>query len=195
MRVALLSTASFLAASLAGACSSSSSKAHDAAGSETAADTGAADADDCSTATSSVTISGALSGTRDGLPGTVTSWSSANDLTVVLMSASFGTPFYTTYSFLFPGKPSKTTYTDTTTGLSCGVTVGDSSVIGSGWRASKAIMEKADQGTCSLTLTSLTPLPFPLIPTTYCVHGTVQAMLPADPSLSSTGTVTLSATF
>jgi hypothetical protein len=183
-----------LAASLALACSSSnSSTSHDGAGNEAAADTGVTD--DCSTATSSVTISGALSGTRDGLPGTITSWSNANDLTEVLMSASFGTPFYTFYSFLFPGKPSTTTYSDATTGMSCAVTVGDSSAIGSGWRASKAIMEKADQGTCSLTLTSLVELPFPLIPTTYCPHGTVQATLPADPSLSSTGTVTLSATF
>ena len=75
------------------------------------------------------------------------------------------------------------------------VTVGDSSVIGSGWRASKALMEDADQGTCSLTFTSLTALPFPLTPTTYCPHGSVQATLPADPKLSSIGTVTLSATF
>ena len=192
MRAVPLCTTVALIALLAGACSSNS-MTHDAAGSEGGADTGGTD--DCSTATSSVTISGALSGTREGLPGTVTSWSSANDMTEVLMSASFGTPFYTGYSFLFPGKPSTTTYTDATAGLSCGIIVGDSNVIGSGWRASKAVMEDADQGACSLTFTSLTALPFPLTPTTYCAHGSVQATLPADPMLSSTGTVTLSATF
>jgi len=196
VRVDPLGTTLAVAVSLAGACGSGGGTTRDAAGSEAAADIVAGDgADDCSTATSTVTITGALSGTRSGLPGTVASWSSVNDMTEVLMSASFGMPFYTTYSFLFPGKPTTTTYTDATAGMSCAVVVGDSAVVGSGWRASKAIMENADQGTCTLTFTSLTELAFPLTPTNYCAHGSVQATLPADPMAASTGVVTLSATF
>lgn len=194
MRAVQRRTAVLLAASFVGACSNGGGGASDAsAAGETAAEMGAVD--DCSTATSTVTIAGALAGTRTGLPATATSWSSANDMTEVLMSASFGTPFYTTYSFLFPGKPVVATpYTEATAGISCGVAVGDSAVVGSGWRASKAL-EKADQGTCTLTFTSLTALPFPLIPVDYCAHGTVQATVPADPSLGSTGVITYSATF
>ena len=107
-----------LAASLAGACSSSSMHARDAADSETAADTGAPRRLlDCDQQRDH--LRSAVGDARRPAR-TVTSWSSANDMTEVLMSASFGTPFYTTYSFLFPGKPSTTTYTDATAGLSCG---------------------------------------------------------------------------
>jgi hypothetical protein len=135
-----------------------------------------------------VTVSGAFTGTRS-VPETAASWSSDTDQGKVLMDAQSGTPFLTGWSFMFPGKPMTTTYTDATTGLSCVVTLSDSTDPHSGWLAEQGVSGVTSQGTCSLTLTSVTAWLTASNQTQYCVHGTAQATMPAKPGSTSTGTV------
>src|SRR5262245_50929722 len=139
--------------------------------------TGGGDAGDCE-ADSSLTASGAFSGTRTA-PAAAASHGTANDTGAVLVSAQFGTPFLSSWSFTFTGAPGPTTYTDSTPGLGCAATVADSANPTDTWIASKGVQGTPDQGTCALTLTSVTPTLMLSAQTQYCVHGTMQATLQA----------------
>jgi hypothetical protein len=154
---------------------------------------GGADAGDCE-AESTITVSGALTGTRSA-PAPTASQGTANDVSSVNVSAQFGTPFLSVWSFTFTGAPGLTVYTEATSGLSCGASVTDPADLNRSWLASKGVSGTPDQGTCSITFTSVTPTLMLAGQTQYCVHGTVQATMPARPGSTATGTVTLSASF
>jgi hypothetical protein len=149
-------------------------------------------------ADSMITVAGALAGTRSA-PAAASSWSTSNGTGMVLVDAQFGTPFLSGWSFIFMGQPALTTYTEATAGLSCVVTAsqapGEAGATNVIWEANKGVMGTADQGTCSLTLTSVTPTLMLTSQTQYCVHGSVQAMLPPKPGGAATGMVTLTASF
>lgn len=152
------------------------------------------DAGDCS-ATGTITLSGAFTGTRSDAPAPGASWSNGNDTGVVQDSIQFGTPFLAGWSFIFPGKPMLATYTEATSGLSCTITVSDPATPTSTWIAVNGVSGTASQGACSLTLTAITPSLVTSNQTQYCAHGTVAATLPANPGSTATGTVTFGASF
>jgi hypothetical protein len=176
------------------ACGSSGGSGVDsggAAGSDGAAST---DADDCS-ADSMITVSGALTGTRSA-PAAASHWSVPNDNGVVLVDAQFGPSFLSGWSFTFNGKPTVgTSYTEATPGLSCVVTAADPATPTNVWIARKGVSGSPDQGTCSLSITSLSPTLVQADVTQYCAHGTVTATLPPKPGGTQSGDVTLMATF
>jgi hypothetical protein len=148
-------------------------------------------------ADSMITVAGALTGTRTA-PAAASSWSTSSGNGTAQVDAQFGTPFLAGWSFIFTGQPQATSYTDATAGVSCVITAAPTSEAGGTtevWEANKGVTGTADQGTCSLTLTSVTPTLMLTSQTQYCVHGTVQATLPPKPSGTATGTVTFTASF
>jgi hypothetical protein len=188
----LLLAAAFAACGGGGTKGPSDSGAQGGSGGGGAAEAGT-DAGSCDAA-STITVSGALTGTRSALAAGA-SWSTADNTGAVFTSTESATPFQSAWSFTFTGQPSLTTYTQTTPGLSCVVTAGDPAAPTGGWEANRGVMGTPDQGTCSLTLTSVTPTLMLTSQTQYCVHGSVQATLPAKTSGPSTGTVMLTASF
>jgi hypothetical protein len=178
------------------ACGSSNNPAADGGGGGGGGGAGGSgsDADDCS-ATGTITLSGAFTGTRSDAPAPGANWSNTNDTGVVQDSIQFGTPFLAGWDFIFPGKPMVTTYTEATTGLSCTITASDPATPTSTWMAVNGVSGTTSQGTCSLTLTAVTPSLVTSNQTQYCVHGTVAATLPAKSGSTATGTVTFAASF
>src|SRR5262245_40881438 len=85
---------------------------------------GGADAGNCE-AESSLTASGAFTGTRSA-PAAAASHGTGNDVGAVVVSAQFGTPFLSSWSFTFMGEPGLTTYTEASSGVGCAVTLTDS---------------------------------------------------------------------
>jgi hypothetical protein len=143
-------------------------------------------------AESTLTASGALTGTRTARALYARH---SGDSTNVRLIAQAGAPFIAGWSFTFPGAPGLTTYTEATDGVVCTATLMDSPEPLLRWAASKGIMDVPDQGTFRLTLTSATPTLDLGGPMEYCLHGTMTAALLADPRSIATGTVTLSTSF
>jgi hypothetical protein len=181
----------FLLTTLAACGSGGSDNPADAAGSaEAGPDAAAASCE----AESTITVAGAFIGTRNA-PTAASSHSNQDDAGLVDVIALFGSPFLSSWSFTFMGEPRLTTYTEATNGVLCGVGVTDAADLTRVWAATKGVQGTPDQGTCSLTITSVTATLVLSTQTQYCVHGSVQAMLPPKPGGTATGTVTLSASF
>jgi hypothetical protein len=149
------------------------------------------DADNCE-AESSLTVSGAFTGTRSA-PAAAASHGTANDVSLVVVSAQFGTPFLASWSFTFMGEPRLAWYTEA--GPGCAASVADSADPTRNWLTSKGVPGTPDQGICTLVLTSVTPTIVLAAQTQYCVHGTMVATLPPAPGSTATFAVTLSASF
>jgi hypothetical protein len=174
-----------------GACGRGKS-ASDAGG---AADSGdAADAAGDCFGDMTVTLTGAFSATR-AVPIVLLSYSSSNDTSTVYESAEFGMPFFLLMSFTFPGMPSVATYSEATAGETCLILLADSADQTRTWLSAAGPINQPNQGTCSITFTSVTPTPSSPSQIPYCVHGSLRATLPAAAGGTSTGTVTLTSSF
>src|SRR5262249_44245629 len=114
---------------------------------------GGSDAGSCD-AEATLTASGAFTGTRSA-PATTANHGTTTDRAPVIGGAAFGTPFLSGWSFTFMGEPRVTTYTEATAGLSCVATLTDAADPNRVWTANKGVQGVPDQGTCSLTLTSV----------------------------------------
>jgi hypothetical protein len=152
-----------------------------------------ADAGDCE-AESTLTASGAFTGTRRA-PAAAAHQGTANNTSAVNVSAQFGTPFLSAWSFTFTGAPGPVLFTQDTSGLTCVVTLTDAADPSRAWAATRRLIGMPDQGKCSITFTSVTETLAVSGQTSYCVHGTMEATLPPQPGSAAAGSVTLSASF
>jgi hypothetical protein len=143
-----------------------------------------------------ITLSGAFVGTRTA-PSPFASWTLGDTVGTVWDQAQsqYGTPFVSTWTFTFLGPPAVGTYTEATAGLSCMLRVTDATDATNAWQAENGVMGAADQGSCSLTLSTVAQTSIVENQTIYCVHGSVYAMLPGDPGGASSGTVLLTSAF
>jgi len=141
-----------------------------------------------------VTVSGALTGTR-AVNGASGLWYSADDVGYACFAAIVPeSPFMAFGGFSFPGEPRPGTYSASTSGINCALDValpGTSEV--PAWGFDTTYPDRP-QGTCTLELTSVTTRPQVYANARqYCVRGSLMAELP--PNTYTQGTVTLTASF
>jgi hypothetical protein len=140
-----------------------------------------------------IELSGALSETIANVVPSA-SWRKSNDQGSLLHLHN-GAAVFAAFTFTFMGPPEEGgTYDQTSSGLTCALSATRTSDNAS-WDAVHAIQGAADQGSCSVSLTSVVESVDLPTAKQYTVHGTVDGTLPAKQDSGAQGSVTLHATF
>lgn len=138
---------------------------------------------------SMLTASGALTGTISAPKPTVGFDATASDGTFLLKKTADGAAFKADVVIGFQQAPAATTYTTTTTGFSCNVTVTSGTAAADTWVARHNTVGGGNRGSCSLTFNSAM-----MSAGGYDVTGTLSVTAEASGGASS-GTVMLMGTF
>jgi hypothetical protein len=140
-----------------------------------------------------IALSSALTETIENVVPSAT-WRKSNEQGSLLYLSS-GDAVLAGFTFTFMGPPAEgETYDLTSSGMTCALTAIRTSDNAS-WDAVHAIQGAADQGSCSLSLSSVVESVDSPAAKQYTVHGTVEGTLPAKQGSGAEGSVTLHATF
>lgn len=140
-----------------------------------------------------IALSGALTATIEHVAPSA-SWRKSNEQGSLIQLPGLD-PVNAGFSFTFMGPPEAgETYDQTRAGVTCALTATRTSDNAT-WDAVHAIQGASDQGSCSVTLSSVEESVDAPAVKQFTVHGTVEGTLPAKQGSGAEGSVTLQATF
>jgi hypothetical protein len=141
-----------------------------------------------------IELSGALTETLANIVPAASLSKSSDTGTLILLPAG-ATSVRAGFTFTFKGAPKAgETYDQTQSGVTCALTAARASDNAT-WDAVRAITGAPDQGTCSLSLTSVEESVDTEALKQYKVHGTLEGTLPAKADSGAEGSVTMHAVF
>jgi len=141
----------------------------------------------------SVTLSGSQTGTYNCAPVAAFKASTSDSAGFGFQVSASGSQPTITALILWLGTPASGHHTNSDAGAYGGVTAGTAA--GAYWYAAAGNIGLPAQGTYDLNLTSVTNPVQTDSGTSYTVHGSLSASLPALTTSGASGTVTVSATF